>query len=85
MTAAHSNASPTPPSSAPEPKVVWEYLDGVPGVVLVAREAGVPLAMIEMSPRVGFRLTDYRSGRTRAFISVEEAQLAYRAQRESAQ
>lgn len=51
----------------------WEYLDGVGGVVLVARENGKPQAVIEFCPRNGFRLTDCRSGDVHMFSSLEEA------------
>jgi len=57
--------------------IEWEYLDGVPNVVLVAREHGRALALIEMCPRAGFRLTDCRSGAVRTFISLEDAQQAF--------
>jgi hypothetical protein len=64
-------------ATTPATEVMWEYLYGVPGVVLVAREAGVSLAVIELCPRVGFRLTDCRTGKIQSFISLEEAKHAH--------
>lgn len=59
----------------------WEYLDGVQGVVLVARVDGVPHAVIELCPRAGFRLTDCRDGSVGTFLSLEEAKQRYESRR----
>jgi hypothetical protein len=57
--------------------IEWEYLEGVQGVVLVAREKGATSAVIELCPGAGFRLTDCRTGRIQTFISLDEAKQAH--------
>jgi hypothetical protein len=57
--------------------IEWEYLEGVQGIVLVAREDKVPVAVIEMRPCEGFRLTDCRTGEFQTFMSLDEAKQAH--------
>jgi hypothetical protein len=62
----------------PSAKVIeWEYLEGVQGVVLVARTEGVTSAVIELCPGAGFRLTDCRTGAVQTFLSLDEAKQAH--------
>ena len=57
-------------------QIEWGYLDDVQGVVLLGRSGGEPIAMVELCPRSGFRLTDCASGRTAVFQSLEDAKVA---------
>jgi hypothetical protein len=55
----------------------WSYLPGVQNVVLIGRdETGTAVAMIELCPQLGFRLTDCRTGSVQRFVSLDEAKRA---------
>jgi hypothetical protein len=65
--------------TAPEPthEFHWRYVPGVQSVVLIGRdETGTAVAMIELCPREGFRLTDCRTGAVQRFVSLDEAKRA---------
>jgi len=70
--------------TAPEPthKLDWRYVPAVQNVVLIGRDdEGTAVAMIELCPQFGFRLTDCRTGGMQRFVSLDEAKRAADARR----
>jgi hypothetical protein len=56
--------------------IEWSYVPDSPNVAMIGSRGDEPVALIEMCPRIGFRLTCCLSGRVETYQSLQEAQLA---------
>ena len=57
-------------------EVEWTYLENVQNIVLIGRCDAAAVALIELCPTKGFRLTDCADASVEYFQSLEEAKRA---------